>query len=564
MNESSNAARIIPFDFAALTESLGIKPTTRSKTGVRLSVVAPSAGGAVIPEGGRNEALTRVGGMMRRVGFEPDAIAPALQALNSAICSPALDESEVISIADSMARYAPSDPGAILSTLTDAGNADRFARDWHERVRYVPEWGKWLIWKDNHWVRDEIGGVLELAKKTARRLNEEASAVEDLDTQRLVSKHARQSQQLPRLNALLELAKSIPDMIVRSAELDQDPLLLGVKNGTIDLRTGKLRAAKQSDYITRQAPVEFDPDAECPEFRKFLSSVMADDPGLTEYMQRILGYCLTGKTDEQCLFFLYGSGSNGKSTLLNVIKDVLGEDYCKKTESESLMVQHHGRSSTNDLARLQGSRVVLSNEVEEGARLSESLIKQMTGGDPISARFLYAEFFEFVPVFKLLIAGNHRPVIRGDDTGIWRRLHLVPFTRTFLEEEKDKGLPDKLRKEHPGILSFAVQGCRQWRKKGLRPPKKVLEAVAEYRSDMDILGQWITEHCVIRQDLQIRASVAYSDYKEWAKANGFQEMSSSSFGRRLKERHQRVKTREGAFYQGLSTKHQMCLEGQPV
>jgi len=232
---------------------------------------------------------------------------------------------------------------------------------------------------------------------------------------------------------------------------------------------------------------------------------------------------------------------------------MLGEDYCKQTTSESLMVQHQGRSSTNDLARLQGARAVLSNEVEVGSRLSESLIKQMTGGDPISARFLYAEFFEFVPQFKVMIAGNHQPVIRGDDTGIWRRLHLVPFTVTIPAEKRDPKLPDKLRKELPGILNFAVQGCRRWQKKGLQAPDKIAEAVAEYRSDMDILGQWIAENCEVRADLQIMASFAYLNYKEWAKANGFQELSSNSFGRRLKERHARIKTRDGTFYQGLKT-----------
>jgi putative DNA primase/helicase len=465
----------------------------------------------VIPEGGRNAALASVGGSMRRVGFGTEPIAAALNALNTASCSPALDGSEIDSIANSMARYAPSDPGAILTTLTDAGNADRFARDWSDQVHYVPEWGKWLVWQDNHWAKDETSGVLELAKKSARRINVEASAIEDLETQKLVSKHARQSQQLPRLKAMLELAQSIPEMIVRSAALDKDPLLLGVKNGTIDLRNGKLRPAKQSDFITRQAPIEFDPDAQCPEFRKFLSSVMAEDAELIEYLQRILGYCLTGRTDEQCLFFLYGSGANGKTTLLNVIKDTLGGDYCKQTTSESLMVQHHGRSSTNDLARLQGARVVLSNEVEEGSRLSESLIKQMTGGDPISARFLYEEFFEFVPLFKLLVAGNHQPVIRGTDTGIWRRLHLVPFTVTIPAEKRDPRLPDRLRKELPGILNFAVRGCLEWQKTRICPPKQITEAVAEYKSEMDLLAQWITENCVVRADLQIQASVAYSD-----------------------------------------------------
>lgn len=550
------------YSYKELVKELGIDGDTgpsKRRAPPTLTVVPSDAGSPAMVEGGRNAALTRIGGSLRRVGLEQNDLAAVLNAVNDTSCNPPLDGSEVDKIAASLVRYAPSDPGAVLSTLTDAGNADRFAANWGDKVRFVPEWRKWIVWVDNYWSPDEVNGVVELAKATAREINAEAAAISDVSAQATVAKHARQSQQLPRLNAMLELAKSIPAMVVRAAELDRDPMLLGVRNGTIDLRTGKLRTPRQDDFITKRAPVDFDPDAKCPEFDKFLNTVMAGDVKLVEYVRRILGYGLTGLTTEQCLFFFHGKGANGKSTLLNVIKEMLGGDYCKQTPSESLMVQYHGRSSTNDLARLQSVRVVLSNEVEEGSRLSESLIKQMTGGDPISARFLYAEFFDFVPKFKLIIAGNHQPVIRGDDTGIWRRLHLLPFSVTIPPKQRDKSLPGKLRDELPGILNFAIGGCRAWQKQGLNPPAAIEAALAEYRSEMDILGQWISDSCVVGDGLEIRASVAYAKYKEWAKFDGLLPMSNQAFGRRLKERHARVKDRHGWVYKGLQTKEQQFL-----
>jgi putative DNA primase/helicase len=197
---------------------------------------------------------------------------------------------------------------------------------------------------------------------------------------------------------------------------------------------------------------------------------------------------------------------------------------------------------------------VLSNEVEEGSRLSESLIKEMTGGDQVSARFLFSEFFEFRPEFKIIIAGNHQPVIRGDDTGIWRRLHLVPFTVTIPPEERDPKLPETLRAELPGILNWALAGCLDWQRQRLSPPKLVTDAVAEYRSDMDILGQWLEAKCDLSADKTIGAMTAYHSYAEWARTNGFMVMTSNAFGRRLKERFARKKTATGQLYTGLGVK----------
>lgn len=561
MRTIDNETAVISYPYNHFIEKLGLKPLMQGDGGGKTLDSAQGMASAIqagetseVMEGGRNVALTSLGGALRRRGVTPDLIRSCLLAHNLLACKPPLPAAEVERIAESVSRYDPQPPAEIASTLTDSGNADRLERDWQQQARYVPEWGKWILWDGSRWIMDTSGQIMELAKETARRILEEGVGIADQETRKAVTNHSVRSLDLRRLKAMVELAKTLPNMITLSNKLNADRMLLCVRNGVINLRTGELRAATPDDLITSQVPVEFDPNAKCPTFEAFLSKIMGHNKNLVNYIQRVIGYCLTGETTEQCLFFLYGKGSNGKSTLLNVIKALLGDDYCKQTPSETLMASRNSKSANNDVARLQGVRVVLSNEVEEGSRLSESLIKQLTGGDPISARYLYAEFFEFVPEFKLMIAGNHQPVIRGDDTGIWRRLQMIPFTTTIMPEERDPELPRKLQAELPGILNFAIQGCLVWQANGLQTPTEVTDAVNEYRTDMDLLGQWINERCEVADNKKVLASFAYQDYKNWAMQNGFQLMSSNTFGRRLGERHAKMHTRDGNVYQGLALK----------
>ena len=247
---------------------------------------------------------------------------------------------------------------------------------------------------------------------------------------------------------------------------------------------------------------------------------MADDPELVSYLQRVLGYAISGYTDEQVLFFLYGTGANGKSTLLNVLRHLLGPAHCFNLPAETIAARQQRGGATPELARLPGARVVLTNEIEDGSFLAESLVKQMTGGDAMIARNLYQPPFEFTPQFKLFMAANHMPVVRGTDYGIWRRIHLVPFAVTIRPDERDPNLPSKLISELPGILNWALEGYRQWRKRGLDPPEGVVEAVREYREEMDVLGQWLEVCCEIGETFEIAAADAYSSYRHWAIANG--------------------------------------------
>ncbi|HEY3180488.1 MAG TPA: bifunctional DNA primase/polymerase, partial [Casimicrobiaceae bacterium] len=266
-------------------------------------------------EGSRNSRLASLAGSMRARGMTLEAIQAALLATNMQQCNPPLSDDEVRAIARSVARYAPGAPNDVLGTLTDAGNADRFARRWGEDLRYVPELKGWLIWNGAYWRRDSVGAVMEMAKVTAREIYAEGSVVEDSAVCKKIAAHSNASQQAARLKAMLELAESIPALVVPVANLDANRWLLGVENGTLDLRQGCLVQAKREDYITTIAPIAFDPEAECPMFLKFLNEIMGGNGNMVAYLQRAFGYVLTGDISEQCLFFFYGTGANGKSTL---------------------------------------------------------------------------------------------------------------------------------------------------------------------------------------------------------------------------------------------------------
>jgi putative DNA primase/helicase len=343
-------------------------------------------------------------------------------------CDPPLGEEEVRKIARSISNYAPGSPSDVLRTLNDAGNAERFAKQWGDCVRYVPELKQWLVWSDERqWQLDAAGSVMEMAKRTALDIYGEGGLTNDTDVRKSIAAHSTKSQQAPRLEAMLRLAQSIPALVAPVATLDADPWLLAVENGTLELRKGMLRPPLGEDYITRVAPVTFDAEAQCPTFLRFLAEIMNGDQERGEYLQRLMGYMLTGDTTEQRLFFLYGTGANGKSTILNVCKAILGPELCRQTPSETIMARQIRSGPTPEVACLHGARAVMTTEVDEGSFLSESLVKQMTGGDPVPARHLCGKPFEFIPCFKLIVAGNHKPTIRGSDEGIWRRIDVIPF-----------------------------------------------------------------------------------------------------------------------------------------
>jgi len=290
--------------------------------------------------------------------------------------------------------------------------------------------------------------------------------------------------------------------------------------------------------LTKIANVTYDPVAKCPNWLKFLDSIFEDQEGkeeIIEFLQKAIGYTLTGDISEQVIFFLYGTGRNGKSTFINTIQTILG-DYGRQTGSDTFIKKHNDNGINNDIARLDGSRFVSAVESEEGQQLSESLVKQITGGERMSARFLRQEFFEFTPEFKVFFTTNSKPIIKGSDEGIWRRIRLIPFTVTIPKKKVDKYLPQKLEKEMPGILKWAVEGCVKWQKEGLKEPDAIKQATQGYREDMDILGPFINEKCTTNPLAKVEAKMLYDEYKRWCYGSGDYELTNRQFYRAMESR----------------------------
>jgi putative DNA primase/helicase len=498
-----------------------------------------------LPAGRRNDGVFRYACRLRADGVSADE-ARALVLEAAARCEPPMDAAEALRCVASAYRY-PAD-----FHLTDLGNAFRFVARHGEDARYVPDFRKWLTWDGQRWLFDEDGEAVRRAKETALSVYAEAAAERDEARRKATARWAAESEAEKRLKAMVELAKTEPGIPVRPNELDADPLLLGVANGVLDLRTGALREPRREDLITKRAPVEFLPGAACPTWLRFLDRVFAGQADLIGFMQRAVGYSLAGHTSEQCFFLLYGTGANGKSTLLGALDALLG-DYAMTAPAATFMEKDRG-GANNDIARLRGARLVSAIETEDGQRLAESLVKQVTGQDTVTARFLYAEFFEFAPAFKLWLAVNHKPTIKGDDYAIWRRIRLVPFTVRIPDEEKDGALPTRLRAELPGILNWALEGCRLWQESGLAAPEAVTAATAEYRADMDVMQQFFDECCSLSLTGSVGASTLYAAYKRWSEGNTGWSMSQTRFGRTLKERgfdKQRVGARRNQTYIGI-------------
>jgi putative DNA primase/helicase len=335
-----------------------------------------------------------------------------------------------------------------------------------------------------------------------------------------------------------------------------DKYKLNCANGIVDLKTGKMLPHDKSAFMTKNTGISYDPKASCPTWIQFLESVfIVDDEvkqDVIEFLQKSIGYALTGDTSEQVVFFLWGTGRNGKSTFINTVKTLFG-DYAKQTNSDTFTTKYNDNGINNDIARLQGSRFVSAVESEDGQRLSESLIKQLTGGEPVTARFLRKEFFEFIPQFKIFFTTNYKPVIKGDDEGIWRRIRLIPFDITIPIEKVDKHLPEKLQDELPGILRWAVDGCLKWQKEGLGEPETVKEATSAYKEEMDLLSNFLNDCCVVHPEARIKLNDLYKTYLDYCDENSEIPLKKVKFSNRLLIRgiEKRKSTGNQTFFFGI-------------
>ncbi|WP_395140345.1 phage/plasmid primase, P4 family [Schlegelella aquatica] len=390
---------------------------------------------------------------------------------------------------------------------TEDALALAFTRRYHRDWRYVAAWGRWLVWDGRRWRNEETLAATDLIRGVCRH------AALQADNPKLAAKLATSGT----VGGVERLARADRRHAATTAEWDADPWLLNTPGGVVDLRTGRMRAHDRADRMTKITTAT--PGGDCPTWRRFLAEVTGGDADLQAYLQRVSGYCLTGSTREHALFFLYGTGANGKSVFVNTLATILG-DYAASAPMDTFMEARGDRHPT-DMAGLRGARFVSSIETEQGRRWNESKVKAITGGDKVSARFMRQDFFEYTPQFKLVIAGNHKPAIRNVDEAMKRRLHLIPFTITVPPERRDKHLQQKLLAERDGILAWALEGCLAWQRLGrLDPPPQVVAATEEYFEAEDALGRWLEERCVREANAKSLTAELFTDWKQWAEAAG--------------------------------------------
>lgn len=457
-------------------------------------------------------------------------------------------------------------------TCSELGNARRLVAMYGDDIRHckaLPGSG-WLIWDGNRWAPDHSGQVVRWVKRLPEVLRAEADTAErqarereafvaevlkqaeaqgteppdtaeDLERAAWLHRTAKAYREwAPRCETagtiraalgLLETESSVPVVLT---DLDRDPWQLGTPAGLIDLRDCSGRPAARSDLITRTTGAPLAEDVDCPRWQRFLLDIMGGDEAMVSYLQRAVGYSLIGVTSEQVLFVCHGSGANGKSTFLETVRHVLG-DYARNCPADSFVGRKDG-TIPNDLAMLAGARLVTASETAEGKPLDEALVKALTGGEPITARYLNREFFEFQPQFTIWLATNHKPRVKGTDHGIWRRIHLVPFAVTIDRDKMDRALGARLRAEGPGILRWAVEGARAWQEYGLCPPATVLDATNEYRTEQDVVAEFLDQCCVLSSTASTPSADLYAVYAAWCRESGEYLRSARWFGGQLTAR----------------------------
>jgi putative DNA primase/helicase len=537
---------------------------------------APSANGEKLHEGTRNDTLFRRACGMRGKGWSAAAILAALLAENEEHCEPPLDRDEVEKIAESASSYEAGQerPTIRFSTgaprgdyhLTDRGNAERVvARHGHD-LRFCHPWKQWLVWDGRRWQEDATAEAVGRIKETQaalyswclNQLQQLKKLIDEDERNKQAAplhgllKHVLKWEQTKAIGYCLESMKSEAGVPILPCQLDSDPFLFNVSNGTIDLRAGQLRPHRREDLLSKLAPVEYAPGAECPLWIKFLERVLGGDRDLIEYLQRVVGHALTGDVTEQSLWFLHGSGQNGKSTFLTLLLTMFG-DYGIQSVSELLM-QRANETHPTERADLFGRRFVATIETDQGKRMAEALLKQLTGGDAIRARRMRQDFFQFDPTHKLFLAANHRPKVRGTDLAIWRRIKLIPFTVTIPDEEKDKRLLTKLKGELSGVLNWAISGCLAWQRNGLSEPEVVRQATDQYRAEQDALAAFIDECCSVHAELRIQSSTLFDAYRSWS---GDREMSPNDFAKHMEEKGYERKRGHGGTSSGTASDYRV-------
>lgn len=439
----------------------------------------------------------------------------------------------------------PGEAGAadlsfVANDYTDISNAVRFVEHHRQRARYVPNLG-WFVWDGRRWAEDVRGQSLKLAMQTCVRMEREAADIvcPDKDQAKALKRAVQATKSVNRMRAMLAAAASMPEMVVTADELDAHPMMLNARNGVIDLATGQLLDldddARRELLLTKLVNVDYDPAATCPRFEQFLGEVFLERADLIAYVQRAVGYSLTGSVKDAALFFAYGGGANGKSVFFKLLLALAGDSGI--TLGADTLLATHGEQHPTHLMDLKGARMAQCAETEEGRRLDEAQVKALTGGERVKARKMRADFVEFEPSHHLWLASNALPVVRGGHA-IWRRIKLIPFDATFTEEQQDKGLYDHLvANELPGILAWAVRGAVAWNQQGLGSCAVVDDATGDYRGQMDWLGAFLSETVVDQPESWVLVQTLFDAYRKWALDNGEKVIvSKRKLGTALRER----------------------------
>jgi putative DNA primase/helicase len=427
-------------------------------------------------------------------------------------------------------------------------------RDHGTDLRYCEAWKAWLVWNGTHWQRDTTGEVMLHAKQTIRHMAALAEHLHDEGAIRALLDHVRKSLSTASLRAMIDNARSEPGISVPPEVFDRQPWLLNVSNGTLDLQTGTLREHQRDDMLTQCLTIPYESQAQCSTWKAFLWRAMKERQDLIDFLQRAVGYSLSGSTREQVLFIFYGPTKTGKSTFLSTIRAMLGS-YAQQADMRTFMYKER-EEVRNDLADLAASRLVCAVESQKARRLDEALIKQLTGGvDVLKARFLYQEHFIFKPQFKLFLGTNHKPIIEDIDSAIWERIRLVPFEVHIPPAERNKQLEAQLIEELPGILAWAVRGCHQWQQlNDLQAPDAVTAATQNYRDEMDVVAGFLDECCRFDARFQITAGDLHNAFTAWCEGSGMRTMSRKEFGKQLKDKGYKQHASHNVWWLGMTLK----------
>jgi len=561
--------------FLELLESAGVQAALDG---------APRPGGArrewewdgePVPEGRRHIHLVSLAGKLRAAGLGVEAIEAALLAENERRCHPPLPEGEVRSIALSMRGYPPHPnlptvtgegaPGRgalplealereVEALPTDYAHGRIIAEALRDRACYVPSWG-WMVWTGQRWERDEEADRVTAWAAAVLRDHYIERAREASDPKEQATLLAMAAKCLARAKVAPAIAFAKAWLRANPQDFDQHPYLLNTPNGVVDLATGQLLPHDPGLKLTRMTAAPYDPNADCPTFRRFLMDIFGGNGRLVAYVQRLLGYCLIGGNPERIFPVFWGLGANGKTTLLEAVSHALG-DYAQETPPETFMAATRDDvRPRNDLARLHAARLVTASEARSRARLDAAVVKRITGGDRIAARFLFREFFEFVPQFVPILRTNFKPRVAGDDQAVFDRLRLVPFTVRIPPERQDKRLLEKLKAEAPGILRWLVEGCRAYLEGGLQDPPEVLEATARYRAEVDDIYRFLVERTERSPDGSVQASALYAAYRDWVQQEEAEVVGAKRFAEALANLgYERYEAAGKRYYKGLRLK----------